>query len=127
MISGLRLAVIILGALFLLPGLAGVFRPERLAEAFTLVPETAEGTVTIRVLIGAPYIAMGLVTLYAAIRKQWAWLAPIAAIEGTMAVTRIMSGFTEGFEAAGTHEIIIEIIVCGVLALAATLPTRRQG
>ncbi|MDZ7826470.1 MAG: hypothetical protein U5R48_11170 [Gammaproteobacteria bacterium] len=43
-----------------------------------LAPEGAEGLVAIRVLIGAPYIAMGLVTLYAAMRRQWAWLAPIA-------------------------------------------------
>jgi len=127
MIIGLRIAAIFIGLLFLVPGFAGVFRPERLAEAFTLVPETAVGWVTIRVLIGAPYIAMGVVTLYAAIRGQWAWLAPIAAVEGVMAIVRIMSGFTEGFEAAGVHTIIIEIIVCVMLAFAATLPARSHG
>ena len=124
MISGFRIAAIILGLLFLLPGFVGVFRPERLAEAFTLVPETALGWVTIRVLIGAQFIAMSIVTLYAAIWRQWAWLAPIAIIEGVMALVRIMSGFAEGFEAAGVGTIIAELVVCIILGLAAFLPAR---
>jgi len=123
----LRIAAIMLGLLFLIPGFVGVFRPERLAEALYLAPETNVGWVTIQVLIGAPYIAMGLVTLYGAIRGQWALLAPIAAIEGVMAIARTLSGFTYGFEAAGIGTIIIEIIVCIVLVLAATLPARSQS
>ena len=121
---GLRIAAIILGLLFLRPGLVGVFQPERLAGALMLAPEGAEGWVAIRVLIGAPYIAMSLVTLYAAVRQQWAWLAPIAIIEGVMVLARIMSGFTEGFEAAGVVVIIVELIVCIILSLAAFLPAR---
>ena len=124
MTIGLRIAAIILGLLFLLPGFAGVFRPERLAEALALAPDAAEGWVTIRVLIGAPYIAMGLVTLYGAMRGPWTLLAPVAAIEGIMALSRIMSGFIYGFEAAGVTEMILEIIVCVVLGLASTLPAR---
>ncbi len=120
----LRLAVLVVGLGFLLPGVAGVFRPERLAEILMLAPETAVGWVTVRVLIGAPYIAMGLVTLYAAVRRQWAWLVPIAAIEGAMALVRIMSGFAYGFEAAGVGEILVEAAVCLVLALASVLPAR---
>lgn len=120
----LRVAALLFGLGFLLPGFVGVFRPERLAEILAIKPETAVGLVTIRVLIGAPYIAMGLVTLYAAVRRQWAWLAPIAATEGVMALVRVLSGFKEGFAAAGTGFILVEMIVCLVLALAATLPAR---
>ncbi|MEL6662624.1 MAG: hypothetical protein AAFR33_06440 [Pseudomonadota bacterium] len=123
----LRIAAIIFGLLFLIPGFVGVFRPERLAEALFLVPETDVGWVTIQVLIGAPYIAMSLVTLYGAIRGQWALLAPVAAIEGVMALTRTFSGFTYGFEAAGIGTIIIEVVVCVILGLAATLPARAQS
>lgn len=120
----LRILAIMFGVLLLLPGLAGVFRTERLAEALAIVPQSASGSVAISVLIGAPYIAMGLVTLYGAIREQWALLLPIAAIEGAMAVVRIASAFRHGFETAGTFEIVMEILICGVLTLAGTLPAR---
>lgn len=124
MIMVLRLAAIVIGIFFLVPGLAGVFRPERLAEILELAPVSDVGLVTVRVLIGAPYIAMAIVTLFAAVRGRWAWLAPVAAIEGLMALVRIMSGFTEGFEAAGIGTIIIEATVCVILARASFLPVR---
>ncbi len=126
MMMVLRVAAIGIGIFFLLPGFVGVFRPERLAEILELGPETAVGLVTVRVLIGAPYIAMAFVTLYAAVRRQWAWLAPIAAIEGVMALVRIMSGFTEGFDAAGIGTIIVEATVCVVLTLGALLPVNSR-
>ena len=126
MIMGLRIAAIVLGLFFLLPGIVGTFRPERLAEVLSLAPETAVGWVAIRTLIGAPYIAMGVVTLYAAIRKQWAWLAPVAIIEAVMVIVRIMSGFVYDFEAAGVREIVMESVIVVVLAMAAVLPARTQ-
>lgn len=125
----LRIAVTVIGGFFLLPGIAGVFRPERLAEALGLAPEAAAGWVSVRVLIGAPYLAMAFVTLYASVRRQWAWLAPVAAIEGAMMLARIMSGFIHGFEAAGVGLILAEAGICLVLAAAAILPawSPRQG
>lgn len=126
MIMILRVAAIVIGTFFFLPGFVGVFRPERLAEILALVPESPVGLVTIRVLIGAPYIAMGLVTVFAAVRGRWAWLVPISAIEGVMALSRILSGFTEGFEAAGVGTILVEAVVCVVLALTAILPVRAE-
>jgi hypothetical protein len=123
----LRIAVILTGMFFLLPGFVGVFRPERLADTLMLAPEAAGGWVAIRVLIGAPYIAMGLVTLYAAVRGRWAWLVPVAAIEGIMAATRIVSGFLDGFEAAGVHLIGVELLICIVLSLGAILPARSRA
>jgi len=120
----LRVAAIVIGVFFLLPGFVGVFRPERLAEALGLVPDTEIGWVSVRVLIGAPYIAMAFVTLYGAVRRQWAWLVPVAAIEGAMALVRIMSGFIYGFEAAGVGTIVIEALICLVLAAAAIMPAR---
>lgn len=124
MTLALRIAAIIIGVFLILPGLAGVFRTERMAEALAIAPQSASGTVAISVLIGAPYLAMGLVTLYGAIRKQWALLLPIAAIEGAMAVVRIASGFNYGFEVAGLVEIVLEITICVVLTLGGFLPAR---
>jgi hypothetical protein len=126
MIMVLRVAAIVIGIFFFLPGFVGVFRPERLAEILALGPEGPVGLVTIRVLIGAPYIAMGLVTVFAAVRGRWAWLVPISAIEGVMALARILSGFREGFEAAGVGTILVEAVVCLVLALTAILPARAK-
>lgn len=104
-----------------------MFRPERLAETLALVPQTPVGLVTIRVLIGAPYLAMGFVTVYAALRGQWAWLVPVAIIEGVMAVVRIGSGLSDGFGAAGVHFIAAEIVMCVVLVLGAVVLSGRQG
>jgi hypothetical protein len=123
----LRIAIIVLGVGFLLPGLAGVFRVERFAEVVALTPESQTGIEAIRVLIGAPYLAMSAVTIYAAVRSQWAWLAPIAAIEGAMALTRLFSGLTDGFGTntfASFAQLIIEMVVCVVLSLGAILPAR---
>ena len=126
MTLALRIAAIMIGVFLILPGLAGVFRTERMAEALAIAPQSASGSVAISVLIGAPYLAMGLVTLYGAIRRQWALLLPIAAIEGAMAVVRMASGFTYGFEVAGLVEIVLEITICVVLTLAGTLPARSE-
>lgn len=126
MIIFFRIAAVLIGLSFLVPGLVGTFRSERLAEILTLVPETATGWVAFKTLIGAPYIAMAIVTLYAAIRKQWAWLAPIAIIEAAMALVRLQSGFTYGFETAGVPELMIETFVAIILGLASFLPARMQ-
>lgn len=125
----LRLAVILVGIGFLFPGFVGVFRPERLAEVVGLAPESPMGIAAIRVLIGAPYLAMSAMTIYAAVRRQWAWLAPIAAIEGAMAVTRLFSGLADGFGAdpfASYAQLVIESVVCVVLSLGAILPARLE-
>lgn len=127
LVLGLRIAAIFVGLFFLLPGMVGTFRPERLAEILALAPETEVGSVAIRTLIGAPYLAMGVATLYAAIRKQWAWLVPIAMIEGAMLIVRVMSGFTYGFETAGVREMVMETVVVTVLAMAAILPPRSRN
>jgi hypothetical protein len=122
-----RIAIIFLGAGFLLPGLAGVIRPERLAEALALAPESQLGIAAIRAMIGAPYLAMSAITIYAAVRRQWALLAPIAAIEGAMAGTRIFSGLTDGIGPSdfGFYApLMIEAVACVVLSLGAILPAR---
>lgn len=120
----LRIAVVIIGAGFFLPGFVGVFRPERLGELLQLTPDSPDGFAALRVLIGAPYLAMAVTTIYAAVRRQWAWLAPVAAIEGSMAVTRVFSAYTDGFAPTTLLTLAIETIVCVVLSLGAILPAR---
>ena len=124
----LRIVIIIVGVGFLLPGLVGVFRAERLAEVVGLSVESEAGIAAVRVLIGAPYLAMSAMTILAAVRRQWAWLAPIAAIEGVMALTRLFSGLADGFgpdNVASFAQLFIEVVVCVILSLGAILPARR--
>ena len=122
----IRIAVIFLGVAFLIPGFLGVFRPEQLAEALALTSDGSAGLLTVRALIGAPYLAMAATAIYAALRGQWAWLVPLAAIEGFMALVRIMTGVTEVFDSASIRVIIVELVFTVVLAMGAILPARSQ-
>ena len=122
----LRILVILLGLSFLLPGVAGVFRPERLAEALALAPEAPAGFTTIRTLIGAPYLAMAVMTVLAAVRRQGAWLVRIAATEGFMLVTRIFTGTMVGFDRQTMILITLEVVAVVILALGAILPARAK-
>lgn len=126
----LRAAIIVVGVGLLAPGLVGVFRPERLAEFIALTPESPMGVGALRVLIGAPYLAMSAVTIYAVVRRQWALLGPIAAIEGAMAAIRIYSGLIDGVgteHVAFFAQLFLELIVCGVLSVGALLLGKREG
>tara|TARA_R110002049_G_scaffold9747_22_gene48914 strand:- start:51 stop:428 length:378 start_codon:yes stop_codon:yes gene_type:complete len=123
----IRIAVIFFGVGFLIPGLLGVFRPEQLAEGLALTPDGSAGLLTVRALIGAPYLAMAATAIYAALRGQWAWLVPLAAIEGVMTLVRITTGIAEGFDAASIRIIIVELVCTVVLALGAILPARSQN
>ena len=117
--SLLRAGVIIIGVGFCLPGVLAVFQTDRLGEFLSLNAASPTGQVSIKVLIGAPYLAMAAICIFAAVKSKWSWLAPVAAIEGAMCVVRIYSGLIYGFEAAGTVEILIEITVCIFLAICA--------
>ncbi len=120
----LRILVVVLALGFLFVAYTGFFRPDRLAEALFLAPQSLAGLGSIRALVGAQYLAMGLVSIYAVLRGQWAWLAPLAAIEGCMIVARVMS--LTGGEAGptATATLGMEIFATLVLALAAILPPR---
>jgi hypothetical protein len=78
-------------------------------------------------LIGAPYLALAATAIYAALCGQWAWLVPLAAIEGVMTLVRIMTGITEGFDSASIRIIIVELVCTVVLALGAILPARSKN
>lgn len=115
----LPVAVIVLGVGLLLLGLVGVLRPLRVAESLAWAPDGPAGAVAIRTLIGAPYLAMGVMTLGAVAFQQWAWLAPIAAIEAAMALIRFVSIFTDGFKAARLPMLFAEIVATLVLSQGA--------
>ncbi len=122
----LRIVIIVLAFGFLFVGYMGFFRPERLAEVLAFNPATPVGIGSVRALVGAQYLAMGLTALFAAVRGHWAWLVPLAAIEGCMVVARIMSSFAGELGPTGVTTIVMEVVSCLVLALGAFLPTRQS-
>ncbi|MGF1456935.1 MAG: DUF4345 family protein [Alphaproteobacteria bacterium] len=120
----LRIAVILLGVGFLYVGSMGFFRPERLAVVLDFNPETLVGLGSVRALVGAQYLAMGLTAIVAAVRGHWSWLAPLAAIEGCMVLARILSGFEGEWSPNGMTTLIMEVVSCLLLGLGAVLPNR---
>ena len=61
--------VYLIGGLFLLIGAAGMFTPENFASGLGLGLASAEGSGTVRAMIGAHYVAMGGVCLYAVVKE----------------------------------------------------------
>ena len=122
----LRIVIILLGIGFLLIGFSGLFRPAQLAEALALMPVTPAGTGSLRAMIGAHYLAMGSVAIVAALSKRWAWLVPLACIEGCMVLARGVSGIAGELDPSSIGATGIEVIACVVLALGATMARRND-
>ncbi len=120
----LRIAIVILGLGMTFVGVIGFLRPEGLAEGLALSPETPAGLGSVRALVGAHYLAMGLTAIYAAIRGHWAWLVPLATIEGLMVVARIVSLALGEADDSAVRTLVMETVTCLVLALGAILPAR---
>ena len=88
MLTSLKVMVFALGGLFLLIGVAGMFTPENFANGMGLELANAEGAGSVRAMIGAHYVAMGGVCLFALFRQMPILLFPVAAIEATMVLAR---------------------------------------
>ncbi len=113
-----RIAITIISILFLAIGLAGMFRPADLAEVLGLGGVTGEAAGSIRAMIGAHYIAMGIVCLLAVVRQAPAWLFPIGMIEALMVVARMVAAINGEFTSSTVGPTIIESIVAALLLSA---------
>lgn len=115
----LKILVLLVGALFLLIGLVGVFQPAQLAASFGFELPTAESVGQMRAMIGAHYVAMGAVCVFAALRNHPILLVPIAAIEITMLLTRVVAAINGEFTNAVITPTLIEVVAAGILVAAA--------
>ncbi|NKB33262.1 MAG: hypothetical protein GKR91_09200 [Pseudomonadales bacterium] len=119
MLTSLKVLVFIIGGLFLLIGLAGMFTPEDFANGMGLTMANAEGAGTVRAMIGAHYVAMGGVCVFAMIRNIPILLLPIAAIEAVMVVARGIAAINGEFGAATLVPTTIEVLAAAILITAA--------
>ena len=126
MLATLKVLVCLIGGLFLLIGLAGMFTPEDFASGMGLSLASAEGAGTVRAMIGAHYVAMGAVCLFAVIRQQPVLLLPVAAIEVVMVLARGLAAVNGEFSAATLVPTSIEVVAAAVLIISASkLPVRE--
>lgn len=118
MLTALKIAVYLIGGLFLLIGLAGMFTPENFASGLGLSLATAEGAGSVRAMIGAHYVAMASVCFVAMLRQQPVLLLPIAAIELVMVIARGVAAVNGEFGTATTVPTVIEVVAAAVLFTA---------
>ena len=119
MTTALKVLVCLFGGIFLLLGLAGMFTPESFANGLGLNIANPEGSGSVRTMIGAHYVAMGGVCIYAIVKQMPVLLLPVAAIEAVMVVARGLAAVNGEFSAATLVPTTIEIAAAVVLTLAA--------
>ncbi|MEO1553617.1 MAG: DUF4345 family protein [Pseudomonadota bacterium] len=115
----LKVLVLLIAAVFLFIGLVGMFQPAQLAETFGFELPTPESVGQMRAMIGAHYLAMGSVCLFAGLRNLPTLLLPIGVIEATMLLARLVAAINGEFTSAIIAPIAIEVAACGILLTAA--------
>ena len=124
MLTVLKMAVFLKGGLFFLIGLAGLFTPEEFASGLGLSLVSAEGAGSVRAMIGAHYLAMAAVCVFAMLRQQPVLLLPVAAIELVMVIARGVAAANGEF---GTSPLVPTIIVVVAAAALLTAALRRPA
>ncbi len=119
MLTSLKVMVFIIGGLFLLIGIAGMFSPEDFANGLGLNLVNVEGTGSIRAMIGAHYVAMGGVCFFAVIRQKPILLFPIATIEVVMVIARGIAAVNGEFGPSSLVSTSIEVLAAVILIIAA--------
>jgi len=117
--TSLKVIVFIIGGLFLLIGLMGMFSPEDFANGLGLNLANQEGAGSVRAMIGAHYVAMGGVCFFAVMRHKAILLLPIAAIECVMVIARGIAAVNGEFGSFMLVPTTIEIVAAVVLTTAA--------
>ena len=112
MLTSLKVMVFIIGGLFLLIGIAGMF-----GLGLNLV--NVEGAGSIRAMIGAHYVAMGGVCFFAVIRQKPILLFPIATIEVVMVIARGIAAVNGEFGPSSLVSTSIEVLAAVILIIAA--------
>jgi hypothetical protein len=111
----LGVLIILLGVMLTLIGLAGLFRPERVAEVMGFVLANSEATGQIRAIFGGHYLAMGAVCIYAVLRHRLELLLPIGLIEAFMLVGRGIAAMNGELGPSSIAPTIIEVVAAALL------------
>ncbi|MEO0696880.1 MAG: hypothetical protein AAFY84_12345 [Pseudomonadota bacterium] len=126
MTAPIKIIVFILGGVFTLIGIVGLFAPAVLAGELGLTLTGGEGAGSVRAMIGAHYLAMGGVCLYAAARDRTVLLLPVGAIEAMMVVARALSILSGEFVTTAVLPTIVELAAAGVLLSTSLKALRSQ-
>lgn len=117
--------IIIIGVMLTLIGLAGMFRPERVAEVLGFALTNSEATGQMRAIFGGHHLAMGAVCIYAVVRQRLELLLPIGVIEAFILVGRGLAGLNGEFGRAAIVPTIIEVFVATLLIAVSLRAARR--
>ncbi|MEP1142137.1 MAG: DUF4345 family protein [Henriciella sp.] len=110
-----KIIVCVFGAVLLLIGAIGTFNPAELSAQLGLELPSAVATGQVRAMIGAHYLAMGVVCLFAAARNLPALLFPIGLIEVMMVLARIIAGINGEFDASVVGPTVLELVMGATL------------
>jgi hypothetical protein len=117
--------IIIIGVMLILIGLAGMFRPERVAEVLGFALTNSEATGQMRAIFGGHHLAMGAVCIYAVLRHRRELLLPIGVIEALILVGRGVAALNGEFGPASIVPTIIEVFAATLLITVSVRATKR--
>ena len=117
--------IIIIGVMLILIGLAGMFRPERLAEVLGFALTNSEATGQMRAIFGGHHLAMGAVCIYAVVRQRLELLLPIGVIEALILVGRGVAALNGEFGPPSIVPTVIEIFAATLLITISMRAAKR--
>jgi len=106
--------IIIIGVMLILIGLAGMFRPERVAEVLGFGLMNSESVGQIRAIFGGHHLAMGAVCIYAVVRQRLELLLPIGVIEALILFGRGLAALNGEFGPASIVPTVIEVFAASL-------------
>lgn len=125
----IRLAQI-LSALFVVvlggAGLVSMLSPLTIAEPSGFNPVGDYGITNMRTL-GAPTLALAIITAIGAFRKDWLLILPAAMYFILNASARIISVFVEGFEPIMTRGLVFTLVLVALSQVALHIFRRSQA
>lgn len=91
------------------------FMPASTGAEMGLSVGSALGGSTLRGDIGGTFIAMGIVTVLAIVRRQPVYLEVVAVLIAGVAAGRALSLVADGFDATGLGGMVVEVMIVAVM------------
>lgn len=113
-----RIWVALIGFLSILSVFPHWFAIDKLADERGVQAVSLVGMANIRADIGGIFLAIGLLALIAAYRKNTTWLLATILVPASALLGRFVSLGIDGYDPGAMPPIIIEIVVLAMLGLA---------
>jgi len=115
----------LVGLFLIYIGLRYTFTPDALSGLTALTANDTFGAANIRAM-GAPMLAIGLVTVIGAVKRSFEFLVPAPLYFLMLIVTRVVSMATEGTDPSITRATILALVLFIVTEVAAQLIKRAN-